>query len=132
LWGKQGWLCAACKNGNINNLNKVVNMASVQSWGWRGALGAGARVWLVVLGIAWLPSAAWAERWVGKVVGVADGDTITVIDKENKIKNKICNENQHIWWIQACCAPDTILIVVRRKTLLFHDVVTTKNSGLLI
>ena len=53
-------------------------MAGVQSKGWRGALGAWAWVGLFGLCMAWSPSAAWAERWVGKVVGVADGDTVTL------------------------------------------------------
>ena len=59
-------------------------MAALQSRGWRGALGAWACVGLVGLCVAWLPSAAWAERWVGKVVGVADGDTVTVLDAQQR------------------------------------------------
>ena len=60
-------------------------MAALQSGGWRAALGAGARAGLLGLCMVCLPSAAWAERWVGKVVGVADGDTVTLI-KDLKVK----------------------------------------------
>ena len=59
-------------------------MAALQSGGWRAALGAGARVGLLGLCMVCLPSAAWAERWVGKVVGVADGDTVTVLDAQQR------------------------------------------------
>jgi len=59
-------------------------MAALQSRGWRAALVAWARMGLVGLCMVCLPSAAWAERWLGKVVGVADGDTVTVLDAQQR------------------------------------------------
>jgi endonuclease YncB( thermonuclease family) len=70
----------ACKNHNINNLNKVVNMAGMQSRRWWWPVWG---CWLACMLVYW-PAAAWAERWTGKVVGVADGDTVTVLDAQHR------------------------------------------------
>jgi len=75
----------ACKNHNINNLNKVVFMVVAVRWLGGGLGRAGLRwLWVCLCSWAWLSSPAWAERWVGKVVGVADGDTVTVLDAQHR------------------------------------------------
>ncbi len=49
---------------------------------------AGLLPWALLCFVVWVPQSAWADVLTGKVIAVADGDTVTVIDADHN-KHKI-------------------------------------------